>query len=79
MYQLYKNNTLNNPYIAQCSISKYRKKIFLRENTIFKEFIFYIIKLSLRHNKNATQIKEEYRKNNINVDLSLTHIYEILE
>lgn len=53
------------------------KKIYLRENTIFKHFsktpislIFYIIKLSLRLNKNATQIKEEYRKNNNNVSLS---------
>lgn len=80
------NNSLNNPYIAQCSSSKCRKKIYLRENTIFKNFsktpislIFFIIKLSLRHNLNATQIKEEYESNNNNVDISLAHIYDILE
>lgn len=70
------NNTLNNLYIAQCSSSNYRKIFFLRENTIFEEFsntpislIFYIIKLFLRYNKNAIQIKEECGKNNNNVDM----------
>lgn len=59
-----------------------QEKIFLRENRIFKDFsktpislILYIIKLSLRHNKNAKQIQEEYGKNNNIVELSLAHIY----
>lgn len=48
------NESLNNPYIAQCCNSKYRKKYFLRTNTLFDfhsntpiSIIKYILTLSI--------------------------------
>ena len=61
-------NSLNNPYIASCSINKCQKILFLGEGTIFSHFprtptshILYIIKLRLIQIDKATEIYNRYR------------------
>ena len=80
------NNTLINPYISQCTSSKCRKKIYLRVSSLFEKFpkkqislIFYVIKMSLIHETNGSEIFELFRQIKSPIDLSKNHIFSILD
>ena len=57
------NDSIYNPIIGSCTNNKYRKVIFLKSDTILNPFpkisvsiIYYILKIWITENKNATEI-----------------------